>query len=683
VTRQRTIAVLAGLLVIGLVPVAKAAVGPAPDPRVGAARDSEPVVLQGSSFAEWAAPAEVTAKAPSVAGAECLDSDNSCTHNQYETPEVASGSALGEGTPIDKLLGYRWTGRRFEQIPFQVDELATRYLSNNASTFSAYSQVDQHTTYVFDEERFRWTKSDPADPCRAMPDGPPTTPDPVPGLDHNDEISFMASDAAPAAPAGAPLPEGIVSAKQVVVTDPSNGGAQRVVYVMVASDQPNAPKPKYDASNGYVRYQPDADSDTFLFSESSYESYGNTFKGPWFDPVTNTCITDQPKQHRPKDTAWIRTSRYAYRYEGRWLMTELQVAPKRAKRPLDERNWRYGPDLIDQWKARAFQQRPGGETPCCGYEEEVNNWGGSGILMGWRAGPVRVIRATWGADSSTNNVRTELFYRDEVRQVNNLRVHVIPPADGIYAQWDYNAGKITKYYNPWVPEGVDVDGRNDEVFGNTFVHAASDGVRFQDGDPIPLIGPQDLSLGTPGERCPESEIDEACVHNDIDVADPTFGGVNPGLNYEQVTGPYGTLVHRLSVKQVTGGTAYSLATIPYYRDDACFDDGTGTDPGPHVKPRAVDPAVDSAGQPRECWTPERGDPAATQPRDHFYQGDIGTHGIHIQFIADSDNALTTLPLTEIASEERIVVIPGLQPNLGERYGRGTEKPLVAVVLPLP
>ncbi|MEY2474958.1 MAG: hypothetical protein QOG87_273, partial [Actinomycetota bacterium] len=67
VTRQRTIAVLAGLLVIGLVPVAKAAVGPAPDPRVGAARDSEPVVLQGSSFAEWAEPAEVTAKAPSVA----------------------------------------------------------------------------------------------------------------------------------------------------------------------------------------------------------------------------------------------------------------------------------------------------------------------------------------------------------------------------------------------------------------------------------------------------------------------------------------------------------------------------------------------------------------------------------------------------------------------------------------
>jgi len=41
--------------------------------------------------------------------------------------------------------------------------------------------------------------------------------------------------------------------------------------------------------------------------------------------------------------------------------------------------------------------------------------------MGWRAGPVRVIRATWGADSSTNNIRTEIFYRDEVRQLDYLR----------------------------------------------------------------------------------------------------------------------------------------------------------------------------------------------------------------------------------------------------------------------
>ena len=75
-----------------------------------------------------------------------------------------------------------------------------------------------------------------------------------------------------------------------------------------------------------------------------------------------------------------------------------------------------------------------------------------------------------------------------------------------------------------------------------------------------------------------------------------------------------------------------------------------------------------------------GDPARMSPADHLYQGDIGTHGVHIQFIADSDNATGTVPLTEIDSEARIVLLPGLQPNVGERYGRGTEKPLVATVL---
>ena len=85
-------------------------------------------------------------------------------------------------------------------------------------------------------------------------------------------------------------------------------------------------------------------------------------------------------------------------------------------------------------------QDPGSNTPCCGYEEEDTNWGGSSTLLGERVGPVRAIRETWGADSGTNVIRRETFYRDEMRQKTWLRVHVIPPLDGIYAQWDFNAG---------------------------------------------------------------------------------------------------------------------------------------------------------------------------------------------------------------------------------------------------
>src|SRR5437763_378750 len=244
-------------------------------------------------------------------------------------------------------------------------------------------------------------------------------------------------------------------------------------------------------------------------------------------------------------------------------MTQTRVRPANVTNELSTAptQWKYGPDLIDQWKARAFQQRPGGQTPCCGYEEEVNNWGGSSMLMGVRAGPVRVIRSTWGSDSATNNIRTAIFYRDD-------------------------------------------------------------------------------------------------------------------------TGQYGTFVDRFTVKQVTPGAAYSVVTTPYYRDGSCFDDGTGTDPGLHVAPAASDPSVDSAGQPRACWTPADGDPAATQPADHFYHGDIGTHGVHIMLIADSDNARTTEPVDEISAEQRRVILPGLQGNVGEQYGRGFEKPLVALATPM-
>src|SRR3712207_8833513 len=47
-----------------------------------------------------------------------------------------------------------------------------------------------------------------------------------------------------------------------------------------------------------------------------------------------------------------------------------------------------------------------------------------------------------------------------------LRVHVIPPLDGIYAQWDFNANRMKRFYNSSRLDGVDVDGKNDEVFGN-------------------------------------------------------------------------------------------------------------------------------------------------------------------------------------------------------------------------
>src|SRR5207253_11472020 len=160
-------------------------------------------------------------------------------------PAVDTASDSVQGVPVDRLIGYRWTGSHFEQIPFQVDEMFTRYLSNEASGFSIYSGQDQHTTYAFDREGFRYTASDPADPCHAIAASAEMK-DPVKGLDSNDEIAFMAADAGPQAPAGAIRPARIAGVKQVQIVDPQTLESS-YVYVMLAAD--DGPKPAFDGSD--------------------------------------------------------------------------------------------------------------------------------------------------------------------------------------------------------------------------------------------------------------------------------------------------------------------------------------------------------------------------------------------------------------------------------------------------
>ena len=142
---------------------------------------------------------------------------------------------------------------------------------------------------------------------------------------------------------------------------------------------------------------------------------------------------------------------------------------------------------------------------------------------------------------------------------------------------------------------------------------------------------------------------------------------------------------RWRLNQVTpGGTLQDLVATSYYRDNSCFDDGTGTNPGPKLHLRSGDePSTytypDGTTVQRTCWTPADGTPSGDSD-GRYYQGSIGVNGLHLLFIADSDNAFTTKPLTEIDGAQRQVILPGRQPNVGEEYGRNTvEEPLEAVV----
>ena len=134
------------------------------------------------------------------------------------------------------------------------------------------------------------------------------------------------------------------------------------------------PSPAYNADNGYVHYQRDANADLFENSESSYDELRQRRPGASYcDDDGNIVATPTARRRSAAPPARHRDD-------------HDRPLPLPLRRPLaDDRGphlrlttaTTYGPDLVDRWKARAFAQDPASETPCCGYEEEDTNWGGS------------------------------------------------------------------------------------------------------------------------------------------------------------------------------------------------------------------------------------------------------------------------------------------------------------------
>ena len=743
---------------------------------------------------------------PSSLQSDCYQSspqpdDNGSTdanhndHNCFQGSQSPVRTVL-KGVKPASLRGYRWDGNHFVQIPFQVDTMWEHYLTNNASGFSFYSGADEMLTYTFDYQPFSMTANAPLPhDCSGISTGciPPgphqleeaaivchaitragmtnPTPDPNPYLINTDQLSFMARDSGAQAPSAAALPAGIVSAYQVKLVDPTTGTV-RYVYVMESASGKKAgtwavPIAYTAANSPYVHYVPDEDADMMGFSQSSYNTYGNAPVGPacqsngtpegeavigqGFKYNSAGDIVLDPStyvQRRTLDTGTVYTPRYKFRYDGRWVMDGLQVSPN--DEGFTKHN--YGPSIIERFKGRAFQQSPAGQTPCCGYEDEQNNWGGSSMTMGIDAGPVRVIRVTWGADSGTNVTRTDIFYAYTVVHEFDLRVHPIPPLDGIYTQWNMDAGAITKYYNPYNPDGVPVEGINPVLLGDINAHIGPDGISESSNDKVgrledQVTGGDGVKVGNPNNSTCTSD---ACVFGSFNVGDPTFSGeASELLSWEEMTGPAGSAVEKwgLSTDQTpsAGGAQALVEAQPYYVDDSCFDDGTGNDPGPHIalrsadepttwgfedvsgKPVAISPAPPAADRypgvvhraggtyngeqvyQRRCWnhnpngTPYNIPGTATYnpklpaqqpdpPPDHsfgpqgdvrYFQGDIATHGLHLLFTSDSDNADATVPVDEVDATDSWLILPPNEPNVGAQASQPFLTPIEGVAAPFP
>src|SRR4051794_7071456 len=171
------LAAVAAIGATALIPTAHAGTPGTVDYTQAAKRDTDPVVLTGkdlmASSSTWSVPENATFAAPSEDAICFLENqDVSCPDqpNHYVTPEVDTSGAQSQlpiqGTPTGKVTGWRYDTKThsYVQIPFQVDEVFTRYLNNDSSGFGVYSGTDQHTTYAYDREPFRFTENGSADP---------------------------------------------------------------------------------------------------------------------------------------------------------------------------------------------------------------------------------------------------------------------------------------------------------------------------------------------------------------------------------------------------------------------------------------------------------------------------------------------------------------------------------------
>lgn len=657
-------------------------------------RDAAPVILTGAQLPDWSRlPAEGLANTYPAGAATTGDGVRAAHNGRLVIPPDARA-----GVDPDTIAAYTWNSKagRFREVPVQVDQRFPNFLANGRSSFSTYSGTDEELTYAWAPDRHsvgeeawkkvfgdcaaRFATADEAAhlpsyaspvPAGSLDPGYTTSmADPVPTLDDDDEIALQARDAGEQAPSTAPLPKGVSGGHVVNVVDPLNPAGKRYLYLFLKKSGSS-----YDASTSPVQMTRDANADEWIdrysFAPADTEKIGtsNTSYGPNLpgtvcrtaagndssNPAVKNATdgTSRPSTDRvPRDGMTVTTPTYQLHATGRWMVRSMQVRDSAG----------YGPDLVSRWKGRAFQQSPDSTVSLVGFEDEQVNWEANSALLGWRAGPVRAIREIWGADSGTNVTKTETYYRDADTYRYHVRVHPIP-SDGLYTSWDYNPDAVTTYYNLEKPNGVKIDGINDDT-GSI--------------DKLPVSG------------------DPAY----FDAPDPTFDLPSAIDRPEEVAGPHGGLVYEF---EFTGATSLTnAAAVPYYRDDACLDDGTGDSAAP--RPWPGEASTDTRVQQGyvdywQQYAAARGltgpatyadlkchpaaDPATTPPWQRTpFAAAFGQHGIHFFATHDSDNAFGPKPVDEIDGQQWRFSVPMDKPtNVVQAYGNNVTAKLVPVVEP--
>jgi hypothetical protein len=663
------------------------------------ARASEPVVITGAQVPQWSRSSAtgVAAAYPSGAGKSTGGDGVRSAHNGV----LAVPPDARTGVDPDQVTAFRWDATAgWVEVPVQVDQRYPYFLANGHSSFGVYSGTDQELTYAWNPTAHStgeeaWKKvfgqcsatyqQSAADLSSAIASGAVTpvsapgvapddytqaSPDPVRSLNDDDEIAMMAGDAGVVAPSSAGQPSGTTSGsgQTITVVDPANPATQGYIYLFL---RPGGSS--FTTANGYVQMARDANADEWIdrysFAPTDTEKIGtsNTGYGPNLPgtvcrtsasndaspPITTPDGTARSSIDRvPRDGMTVTTPTYRVHATGRWMVRQLNLTAPGT-------TGQYGPNLISRWKGRAFQQSPDSSVSLVGFEDEQVNWEANSALLGWKVGPVRAIREVWGADSGTNVTKTEVYYRDADLYHYHVRVHPIPP-DGLYTSWDYRLGSVDTYYNQRNPSGVRIDGVPDGSAGEV--------------DQVPVTGQKAY----------------------FNTCDPTFDICSAIDNPEEIAGPNGGLVYVAELKGATSGT--EPAVVPYYRDDACFDDGTGD--GPPPRPWPGESSTDSRVQQGyvDYWKANGapstltyadlhcnpGDTSASTPawQKTPFTGAIGQSGLHFFATSDTDNAFSPLTTTEIDAQQWRYSVPmSSATNVSALYGQNVIAPLQTAVVP--
>ncbi len=316
-------------------------------------------------------------------------------------PVVLTGAELPKlvGGPRANIVGFRWSGTDWVQLPIQIDERALVNFGKVYNNPSA-SFYDSSPALVTD---LVYTGGNTF-----------TGIDPDPTFDSNDELSFMARDAGMLAPSGAnPTGTTATTGVRLKITDPLDATAEGYVYLyrkVVGSLLSQG------AGVKYVTY-------TFKLLSGGYKTTYKTTSGPNPENTTFTGAT------------------YRHHFADRWASDQLVVTAPGAT----------GVDLLDRHKILPLP------TSCARSEDTFDmptQYGTSeGAFVTNKVGPVRVIRSYVGANSGPSTQRTHVFYdrREDIR--TDLRVHQLasimdffdysPAASGMTYRNDFNTGGLT------------------------------------------------------------------------------------------------------------------------------------------------------------------------------------------------------------------------------------------------